>query len=355
MNLDRILEHSGVRVIPGTADGIVVSSRVRVARNLRAYSFPGWLDVDGRMEVWQALLKAVGTLAGGADWMICPMNELSELEKHLLFERHLISREMMERGEGCGVAVCPETGFSLMINEEDHVRLQVLDAGLNLASALQRADALDDGLEAQVEYAFSPKWGYLTSCPTNVGTGLRASVMLHLPALVLMQEMRPIINGLGKIGLAVRGLWGENTEAAGHMFQVSNQMTLGATEPAIIAQNEEIVQELVQHEQNDRIRLLEEKNVLLQDHVGRARGILEQAHLLSSKEALNLLSALRLGIELGLISHLQRAVIDELLILTQPAHLQKMFASDMEPDERDQARAELVKKRITQQTGDETT
>ncbi|MDD4737021.1 MAG: protein arginine kinase [Kiritimatiellae bacterium] len=352
MELDRILNHPGARVIPETESGIVVSSRVRVARNLRAFSFPGWLDVDGRVDVWQTLLGAIQEIPACSERVICPMSELTEMEKHLLFERHLISREMMARGEGCGVIVCPEDGFSLMINEEDHIRLQVLDAGLNLQSALKQADALDDAIEAQAEYAFSSKWGYLTSCPTNVGTGLRASVMLHLPALVLMQEMRPIINGLSKIGIAVRGLWGENTEAAGHMFQVSNQVTLGDSEEGIISQNEQIVQELVQHEENARIRLLEEKNVLLQDHLGRAGGILEKAHLLSSKEALNLLSALRLGIELKLITHLRRSVIDELLLLTQPAHLQKMFASDMKPDERDQARAELVKKRITQQTGD---
>ncbi len=352
MDIERILGQAVDRMTPDTETGIVVSSRIRVARNIRGHSFPGWSDVDGRLAVWREIntvFEKIPAIAGG---VICPMSALSELERHLLFERHLISREMMERGEGSGVVVCPDDCFSLMVNEEDHIRLQVLSTGLNLSDSWEKANQLDDRIEAHIDYAFSPKWGYLTSCPTNLGTGMRASVMLHLPALVLLQEMRPIINGLNKIGLAVRGLWGENTEATGHMFQVSNQITLGDTEEGIIAQLEQIVLELVQHEQNARSRLLEDKNVLLQDHVGRAVGILENAHLLSSKEALNLLSALRLGIELGIVKTVQRSAIDALLILTQPAHLQKMFASDMKTDERDQARAELVKKRIKQQTGE---
>ena len=353
MDIERILGYSGDRMTPDAETGIVVSSRIRVARNLRGHSFPGWADVDSRLAVWRtmsAILEEIPSVRRGE---VCPMNELSELESRLLFERHLISREMMERGEGCGVVVCPEDHFSLMINEEDHLRLQVLNSGLNLGDSLEKADQLDDLIEARVEYAFSPVWGYLTSCPTNLGTGMRASVMLHLPALVLLQEMRPIINGLSKIGLAVRGLWGENTEASGHMFQVSNQITLGDSERGILSQLEQIILELVQHELNARARLQEDKHLLLQDHVGRAVGILENAHLLTSKEALNLLSALRLGIDLNIIRTISRSVIDELLMLTQPAHLQKMFASDMKSDERDEARAELVKKRIKQQKTDE--
>jgi protein arginine kinase len=235
---------------------------------------------------------------------------------------------------------------SIMVNEEDHLRLQGLLPGLDLKAAWQMMDAVDDAIEEQVSYAFSPRLGYLTACPTNVGTGMRASVLLHVPGLVLLDEMGPIINGMSKIGLAVRGLWGEGTEATGNMFQISNQITLGEREVDIVENLEKIVAELVEHESNARLRLLEKRERMVRDHVGRAYGILSQAHLLTSKDALRLLSGLRLGVELGILNNVSRDLVDELLILSQPAHLQKKQETILDPAERDAARADLVRERL---------
>jgi protein arginine kinase len=255
----------------------------------------------------------------------------------------LISRELAAKDEGCGVLVSPDDCLTIMGNEEDHIRIQSLRPGLALAEAWKAADQVDDQLEAELTYAFSPKLGYLTSCPSNVGTGMRASVMLHLPGLVLMEEMDPVINGISKIGLAVRGLWGEGTEAAGNMFQVSNQITLGRREDEIIAHLEQIVLELIEHENNARIRLMNDRSLVVEDHVARALGILSNARMMSSGEALNLLSTLRLGIDLGLVDEFSRRDIDMLFIATQPAHLQKQTGQALEPDARDAKRANMLR------------
>ena len=207
-------------------------------------------------------------------------------------------------------------------------------------------DGIDTEIEKSVSYAFSPRLGYLTACPSNVGTGMRASVMLQVPGLVLMGEVNPIIKGVSKIGLAVRGLWGEGTEAVGNMFQISNQIRLGEREDQIIASLEQIVLEVVEHEKNARVRLMEKRESLVRDHVGRAYGILTNAHILSSKEALDLLSALRLGIDLGILKPMNGRVIDELVLKTQPAHLQKMEGKALKPKDRDKARASLVRSEI---------
>ena len=214
---------------------------------------------------------------------------------------------------------------------------------LNLLAAWHAADKIDDQLEAELTYAFSPRLGYLTSCPSNVGTGMRASVMLHLPGLVLMEEMEPVINGISKIGLAVRGMWGEGTEAAGNMFQVSNQITLGRREDEIIAHLEQIVLELIEHENNARIRLMNDRAMVVEDHVARAFGILSNARMVTSGEALNLLSTLRLGIDLGIIDAFSRRDIDMLFIASQPAHLQKLENQELGPDDRDVVRAEMLR------------
>jgi len=241
------------------------------------------------------------------------------------------------------VFVSPDECLSIMVNEEDHIRIQSLQPGLNLLPAWRTADRIDDELEAELTYAFSPKLGYLTSCPSNVGTGMRASVMLHLPGLVLMEEMDPVINGISKIGLAVRGMWGEGTEAAGNMFQISNQITLGRREDEIIAHLEQIVLELIEHENNARIRLMNDRAMVVEDHVARAFGILSKARMVTSGEALNLLSTLRLGLDLGITDAFSRRDIDTLFIAIQPAHLQKLENQELGPDDRDVVRAGILR------------
>ncbi|MEN7972543.1 MAG: protein arginine kinase [Verrucomicrobiota bacterium] len=351
MTLDDMLRRHGSWLEAGVDEGPVISSRVRLARNVEDYCFPGWASEEENHAVW----KQAGSIFESMEkHFICwGMQDMSPLDKEILFERHLISQEMAQQDDSCGVFVSPDECLSIMVNEEDHIRIQSLQSGLNLQKAWRAADEMDDELETHLTYAFSPKLGYLTSCPSNVGTGMRASVMLHLPGLVLMEEMEPVINGISKIGLAVRGMWGEGTEAAGNMFQVSNQITLGRREDEIIAHLEQIVLELIEHETNARIRLMDEKSLMVEDHVARAFGILSNARLISSGEALNLLSTLRLGLDLGMIDQFSRRELDMLFISIQPAHLQKHESKDLEPEQRDVVRAEMLRDYMENATQDD--
>ena len=341
MTLDEMVKRQGSWLEAGIDEGPVISSRIRLARNIDEYSFPSWASEEDNNEVWKKTCDVFELFEEPfVGWGMCDM---SSLDKEILFERHLISQELAQQSDSCGVFVSPDECLSIMVNEEDHIRIQSLQPGLNLRGAWEAADRIDDKLESKLTYAFSPKLGYLTSCPSNVGTGMRASVMLHLPALVLMEEMDPVINGISKIGLAVRGMWGEGTEAAGNMFQVSNQITLGRREDEIIAHLEQIVLELIEHESNARIRLMNERSLIVEDHVARAFGLLSKARLMSSGEALNLLSTLRLGLDLGMLDQFSRRELDMLFISIQPAHLQKLENKELEPDDRDHVRADMLR------------
>ena len=341
MTLDDMVRRHGSWLEAGCAEGPVVSSRIRLARNLDDHCFPGWASDEENHAVWERLSPIFQSL--DLPFMSWGMKDIPMLDKEILFERHLISQELAQQDDSCGVFVTPDECLSIMVNEEDHIRIQSLQSGLNLQEAWRMADEIDDMLEAKLSYAFSSKLGYLTSCPSNVGTGLRASVMLHLPGLVLMEEMDPVINGISKIGLAVRGMWGEGTEAAGNMFQISNQFTLGRRESEIIAHLEQIVMELIEHENNARNRLMIDKKLLVEDHVERAYGILSKAKLMSSGEALNLLSTLRLGLDLGIVNRFSPRELDTLFISIQPAHLQKLENKTLDADERDVVRAEMLR------------
>ncbi len=344
MTLDGLLQRHGGWLETGPDEGPVISSRVRLARNLRDTTFPGWASKEIRNRVWNEVLLAFDGVPDSKSFLRWRMDELNALDRELLFERHLISRELAERQTGSGVFVNEDECCAVMVNEEDHIRLQSLQSGMNLQKAWEVADELDNALEQSLSYAFSSKLGYLTACPSNVGTGLRASVMLHLPGLVLTEEIKPVINAVSKIGLTVRGLWGEGSEASGHMFQISNQITLGRPEPEIISNLEQIVLEVIEHEKNARIRLMSTQEIRVQDHVGRAYGILANAALMTTGEALDLLSALRMGVDFGLLPKMARREIDRLFIQIHPAHLQKEAGSALSPEERDIKRALLIRK-----------
>ncbi|VGO12852.1 Protein-arginine kinase [Pontiella desulfatans] len=341
MTLDDMVRRHGSWLEAGIDEGPVISSRVRLARNLEQYSFPGWASEEENHAVWKQAAEIFNSQ--DTPYIGWSMTDTPALDKEILFERHLISQELAQQDDSCGVFVTSDECLAVMVNEEDHIRIQSLQPGLNLQGAWKAADQTDDKLEEQLTYAFSPRLGYLTSCPSNVGTGMRASVMLHLPGLVLMEEMDPVINGISKIGLAVRGMWGEGTEAAGNMFQVSNQITLGRREDEIIAHLEQIVLELIEHENNARIRLMNDKSLMIEDHVARAFGILSNARLISSGEALNLLSTLRLGVDQGMLKQLSRRELDMLFISIQPAHLQKLEGKALAPEERDVVRAGMLR------------
>ncbi len=351
MTVDDLLKKPGAWLAPGTGPGIVVSSRIRLARNLKDAAFPGWAGAEECERIWHRLLPILQSLSALVSPFSMNMEDLKDLDRLILFERHLISGEQAGKGKGSGLVASSDERIAIMVNEEDHLRLQAMRPGLDILQTWKALDAVDSEIEKTVDYAFSARLGYLTACPTNVGTGMRASVMLHLPGLVLMNEINPIVKGVSKIGLAVRGLWGEGTEAIGNMFQISNQISLGEKEDAIIGNIEQIVLEIVEHEKHARERLLEKKEPLLRDHVGRAYGILTNAYILTSKEALDLLSGLRLGIDLGILKGMDRAAVDELLLITQPAHLQKLEGKSLKPRDRDRSRASLVRKRLADAEG----
>jgi protein arginine kinase len=224
--------------------------------------------------------------------------------------------------------------------------MQASRPGLQLRQAWAAIDQTDSALERKLDYAFNPDLGYLTACPTNIGTGIRVSAMLHLPGLVLGEQINPIIQSVNKLGLAVRGLYGEGTEALGNVFQVSNQMTLGEAETAIVERLEKVLAQIIEHEENARASLLEKKPKMVYNHIGRAYGILANAHSISSKETMNLLSLMRLGIDVGLFPGVERSLVDELFILTQPAHLQKQHSEKLTAEERDLLRADMVRERL---------
>ena len=346
MITDQLVKNPGAWLTSGRQSGVVISSRLRLARNVKGYSFPGWAPENERVVLFHELCNALAASGAVPDSLVFEMGALEDVDRDVLQERHLISNELAQRGAGSGLVVSPDEHVSVMLNEEDHIRLQVITPGLNLRQAWTRAKAMDTRLEAHVDYAFSPELGYLTSCPSNVGTGLRASVMLHLPGLCLTADIDGVIRGLEKLGMAVRGLSGEGSEAAGHMFQVSNQLTLGVTEDEIIAQLSDMVNELVSHEHNARARLDEGKRSVLLDHVGRSFGVLMYAQLLSSREVVDLLSGIKLGIETGLVKRLSLARLNEIILLTQPGHLQKIIGKTVSSEERDQIRARLVRQKV---------
>src|SRR6266568_4310617 len=325
---------------------IVMSSRVRLARNLKGFPFPGWAKKPDRVKALEVVRPAVESLAQMEGAFSESMDNLTAMDKQILVERHLVSREHAAKNVGSGLVLNKEETLCVMINEEDHLRMQALRPGLQLRSAWLAIDQVDSALERRLDYAYSNDMGYLTACPTNIGTGIRVSAMLHLPALVLAEQINPIIQSVNKLGLAVRGLYGEGTEALGNVFQVSNQMTLGESESTIVERLEKVLAQIIEHEENARGTLMEKKAKMVHNHVGRAYGILANAHIISSKETMNLLSLMRLGVDMGLFPGVDRSLVDELFILTQPAHLQKQHTEKLSAEERDLLRADMVRDRL---------
>jgi protein arginine kinase len=327
----------------GPGNRIVLSSRVRLARNINGFAFPGWAKKGDRQRACDLLCEAVSRQPDMQEAFTASLDSLSAMDKQILVERHLISREHAAKGAGSALVLNRDESLCVMINEEDHLRMQALLPGFQLAEVWRAIDRLDTGLEQSLDYVFSRELGYLTACPTNVGTGIRVSAMLHLPALVLDEQITQIIQAVNKLGLAVRGLYGEGTEALGNVFQVSNQMTLGEAEAEIVERLSKVVAQVIEHEDNARARLLEKESKVVFNHIGRAYGILANAHSVSSKEAINLLSLLRLGIDLGTLPGASRTLVDELAIVTQPAHLQASHTDKLTAEQRDIRRADMLR------------
>jgi len=343
------LTHTSCEWLRGTGPeaDIVISSRIRLARNLAQFPFLSRADDATRSEIEATLRPQVTAIRTPEPLSYFQVDRMDELDRRFLVERQLISREHCEGHGARGVGVSSGENVSLMVNEEDHLRIQVLRSGLALEECWDEANRIDDSLEEKVTYAFSEQLGYLTACPTNVGTGIRVSVMLHLPALVMTKEIQKVFQALQKIHLAVRGLYGEGSQAMGDFYQISNQVTLGKSETEIIREVKDVIPQIIGYERKYREALVREKRRDLHDQVSRAYGILRTAQTISSEETMHLLSSVRMGINLGLIDDLEIPVVNELFIHTQPAHLQKLQHSELESGERNVARARYLRERLS--------
>ncbi|MEX0331661.1 MAG: ATP--guanido phosphotransferase [Puniceicoccaceae bacterium] len=328
------------------AEPIVLSTRIRLARNLAGEAFPGWADGPQRTAVFDRCFEQLSPLSAFKEGVFLQMSDLTDLEKQVLVERRLVSRELIEAPDSTGVLVSPAQNLAIMINEEDHLRIQALHSGFNLRKTWDEVDSLDNQIEEHLDYAFSDDYGYLTACPTNVGTGLRASAMLHLPGLVMRDHMEKVIRMVNQLGLAVRGSLGEGSEATGSIFQISNQQTLGESEEQILKRLINILHAIIEQENNARGVMLEKQPAVILDKIGRAYGVLRNGHLLSSAEAVNLLSLMRLAVDIGMLPQEKRAQIDRLTMEVQPGHVQCTANANIDPEERDEMRATRIREQF---------
>src|SRR5699024_10303627 len=350
MNLEHFIDEA---VSPwmheeGPDSDIVLSSRIRLARNFTNTTFP----IIAKEEELEHILEffkehyATRSFQQYKDFEFIPINDLSRIEKTLLVEKHLISPYMIKHVRPTAVMISKNEQVSIMVNEEDHIRLHMYLPRFQLEETLQRANELDDWLEEHIDYALDEKRGYLTSCPTNVGTGMRASVMMHLPALAMTKQLNRMVPAINQLGLVVRGIYGEGSETIGNLFQISNQVTLGRTEEGIIDDLQSVVKQLIEHERRARKRLMEYSGTKLEDRIYRSLGVLEYSRIIESKEAARCLSNVRLGIDLGIIKNISRNILNELMILTQPGFLQHYANKSLKASERDILRASLIRERL---------
>lgn len=350
MAVDRFLQpkaSSWMETDSENAD-IAMSTRIRLARNLSDFKFPYSFSEDEALKV-DKTISAVLIDQGSKlnlEFTHIDIKGILPLQQEVLIEKHLISPYLVNESHSGAVLLSDNEEVSIMVNEEDHLRIQSLRAGFHLKEAYQVANELDDLLEQHLSYAFHEKYGYLTSCPTNTGTGMRASVMLHLPALTLSQQITRIIPAISRLGMAVRGIYGEGSEALGNVYQISNQMTLGKSEYEILQDLESMTDQIIQQERRARDAILTHSPVSLEDRVYRSLGTLSNARLLSTEEAATCLSNVRLGIDLKLIKDIDMSILNELMIFMQPAFLQQYSEKPLQAAERDIARAKLFRERL---------
>jgi protein arginine kinase len=347
MQVNDLLNHSSEWLKgSGPNSEIVISSRIRLARNLDKVPFPARANKKEAEEAMEAIKTAILDTDLIKNVLFLKLIEIDSIDKQFLIERHLMSQEHALAPDGKALAIDPEEIVSIMINEEDHLRMQVMQSGLDLLEAWQIINRIDDELSKKLTYAFSTDWGYLTACPTNTGTAMRGSVMLHLPALVMTRQINKVLQAIAKLSFTTRGLYGEGTQAAGNFFQVSNQVSLGLGETEIIDNINGLIRQIIEQEQQARRVLMEQHRSKIEDRIWRGYGTLKSAHIISSNETIELLSMLRLGQDLGIIKDIDRRTINELFLLTQPAHLQKIENKRLNPQERDLKRAEIIRTKL---------
>lgn len=331
----------------GPENDIVLSTRIRLARNFQNEIFPIIADEKDLVKVSDFFKQNYNqtSIKQYKNFELIKISDLSNIEKRVLVEKHLIS-PYLTKARSAATLLADNEQVSIMINEEDHIRIQLYFPGFQLTTALEEAFMLDDWLEEKIDFAFDEEKGYLTSCPTNVGTGMRASVMIHLPALVLTKKINRMIPAINQLGFVVRGIYGEGSEALGNIFQISNQITLGKSEADIVGDLQSIIAKLVEQEREARNRLMQRSKIRMEDQIFRSYGILKHSRILESKEAATRLSNLRLGIDLGIIKNISHSILNELMVLTQPGFLQHYANKILTSSERDVLRATLIRERL---------
>lgn len=343
--LDELARTSGEWLsADGPESDIVVSTRIRLARNIVGYPFMSRADDDIKQQIVDTLKSTIDSMSQGFQFV--NVAKLDELDSQLLVERQLISRELAQSDGPRGVFIGSGEHCSIMLNEEDHIRMQVLKSGLALQDCWEQANQTDDTIEKRTSFAYDEQLGYLTACPTNVGTGIRVSVMLHLPGLRITREIQKVHQAAQKINLAVRGLYGEGSQAMGDFYQISNQITLGCSEGQLLDNLAEVVPNILGYERRVRDLLCRDNKSQLEDQISRAMGILTSARSISSEETMHLLSSVRLGVNLGLVSDVSIATVNELFIHTQPSHLQKLNGGPLKTSDRNEARAAHIREQL---------
>lgn len=347
MNLDDLIHHTGEWLKgTGPSSHIVMSSRIRLARNLAKIPFPNRASKKALQDVVDNLQQAMKEIDFFKSATMFLMSDLDNIDKQFLIERHLMSHEHAANSEGKALVVSDEEVLSVMVNEEDHLRIQVMQSGLNLSETWNIINAVDDSLSKKLDYAYLGNWGYLTACPTNTGTAMRGSVMLHLPALVMTKQINKVLAAIAKLSFASRGFYGEGTQARGNIYQISNQVSLGHSEEDIIQNINGLIRQVIEQEEQARQALLLQNRAMLEDKIFRSLGVLKNAYIISSQETIELLSMVRLGIDLGIITIVDRATINELFITIQPAHLQKIEGKKLSSAARDTRRATLIREKL---------
>ncbi|RKY32471.1 MAG: protein arginine kinase [Candidatus Omnitrophota bacterium] len=347
MNLNDLINHTS-EWLKGTGPNsdIVISSRIRLARNLQKIPFPHCANKKHTEKVLKNMEAAMSSIDYLKSAALFKLADLESVDKQFLIERHLMSLELAQKANSKAIIFDNEEIIAIMINEEDHIRMQVMQSGFNLLEAWGIISKIDDALAKLLPFAFSADLGYLTACPTNVGTGMRGSVMLHLPALVMSRQINRVLAAIAKLSFNARGLYGEGTQATGNFFQISNQLSLGRREEEIIDNINGLIRQIIDQESQAREVLISREKAFLEDRVNRSFGILKSAYIISSQETTELLSMVRLGCDLGMIKDIDRRAVNELFILIQPAHLQKIENKKLSSQERDLKRAELIRDRL---------
>lgn len=330
----------------GPEQDIVLSNRIRLARNINKIPFPGKAKKEDLAEI-VSMVKEVVSKQDDFKLFFIKIKDLPQVEKNLLVEKNLTSPAHLNKEAEAALFLNNEENISIMVNEEDHIRIQILTAGFQLEKSWKVADEIDDLLEDKLDFAFSKKIGYLSACPTNLGTGLRASVMVHLPALNVTNNIGKMLGAISQLGLVVRGIYGEGSESSGNIYQISNQITLGNSEKEIIDNLKSVTTQIIEEERNIREKLMKKQKIQVKDKIMRSYGILKYVQKIASDEAMELLSNVKLGIDMGIIDSLDSKVLSELLILIRPAHLQKSEGEELSSRERDIKRASLIRNRLT--------